>query len=295
VNGRLSDPSIPYLVSASARDPLDLKLKPLGQGPDPVTAAAPGGGGSKASEQASKAREAQLAKSKELNDSFGAGKAALESKRWDDAITQLKKASELGPEQAAVWAGLAQAYAGSAKAAKGADAAPIYEKSFAAFDKALTITPNDAAAYDSYALALAADNRLDDAKAKMAKAVELDPKGAGEYHYNLGALLMNRGQTDGALDEFRKSIDADPNYADAYFYYGSTLMGKATMDAATGKMSAPQGTVEALQKYLQLKPDGSNAESAKALIAAVGGSVQTKYSDPNAAPPKGAKKTTIPK
>ncbi len=156
----------------------------------------------------------------------------------------------------------------------------------------LAITPNDAAAYDSYALALAADDRLDDAKAKMAKAVELDPKGAGEYHYNLGALLMNRNQTDGALDEFKKAIDADPNYADAYFYYGSTLVGKATMDPSTGKMTAPPGTVEALQKYVQLKPDGSNAESAKALIAALGGSVQTKYSDPNAAPPKATKKST---
>jgi tetratricopeptide (TPR) repeat protein len=295
VNGRLHDPSIPYLASASASDPLDLKLKAAGQGPDPVSAVVPGGSGSKANDQSNKAREAQLAKSKELNDSFGAGKAALESKRWDEAISQLAKASELGPEQPAVWAALAQAYAGSAKTAKGADAGPIYDKSFAAFDKVLTITPNDAGTYDSYALALAADNRLDDAKVKMARAIELDPKGAGEYHYNLGALLMNRSQTDGALDEFKKAIEADPNYADAYFYYGSTLVGKATTDQSTGNMIAAPGTVEALQKYVELKPDGPNAESAKALISALGGSVQIKYSDPNAPPSKGAKKTASPK
>jgi tetratricopeptide (TPR) repeat protein len=203
----------------------------------------------------------------------------------------LTKASELGPDQPSVWAGLAQAYAGSAKAARGSDAAPIYDKSFAAFDKALMIAPNDATTYDSYALALAADNRLDEAKAKMAKAVELDPKGAGDYHYNLGVLLMNRNQTEDALDEFRKAIDAHPTPADAYFYYGSTLVGKATTDPSTGKMVAPRGTVEALRKYVQLKPDGANAESAKALIAALGGSVQTTYTDPSAPPPKGAKKT----
>jgi len=287
--GRLGDPSIPYLASASASDPLDLKIKPAGQAADPIAARAPGGGASQANDK-TKAREAQIAKSKELNDAFGAGKAALDGKRWDEAVTQLTKASGLGPDQPAVWAGLAQAYLGSAKATKGADAAPIYDKSFAAFDKVLAITPNDAATYDNYALALAADNKLDEAKVKMAKAVELDPKGAGEYHYNLGALLMNRNQTDGALDEFKKAIDADPNYADAYFYYGSTLVGKATMDQATGKTIAPPGTIEALQKYVELKPDGPNADSAKALIAALGGSVQTKYSDPNAAPPKGAKK-----
>jgi tetratricopeptide (TPR) repeat protein len=291
--GRLSDPSIPYLASASASDPLDLKIKPPGQAADPVATRAPAGGASQANDKA-KAREAQIAKSKELNDAFGAGKTALDGKRWDEAVTQLTKASELGPDQPAVWAGLAQAYLGNAKVAKGADAAPIFDKSFAAFDKVLAITPNDAATYENYALALAADNRLDDAKVKMAKAVELDPKGAGEYHYNLGALLMNRNQTDGALDEFKKAIEADPNYADAYFYYGSTLVGKATMDPS-GKTIAPPGTVEALQKYVELKPDGPNAESAKALIAALGGSVQTKYSDPNAAPPKGGKKTTSPK
>ena len=40
----------------------------------------------------------------------------------------------------------------------------------------------------------------------LAKAVELDPPGAGKYHYNLGALLMNSNQTDGALDEFKKPL-----------------------------------------------------------------------------------------
>ena len=29
---------------------------------------------------------------------------------------------------------------------------------------------------------------------------------------------MNSNQTDGALEEFKKSIAADPNYAEAYYY-----------------------------------------------------------------------------
>jgi hypothetical protein len=102
---------------------------------------------------------------------------------------------------------------------------------------------------------------------------------------------MNSGNTDGAVDEFKKSIAADPNYAEAYFYYGSTLVGKATMDQTTGKMIAPDGTVEALQKYLQLKPDGPNAQPAKDLIAALGSTVNVNYKDPNAPAPKNAKKT----
>jgi tetratricopeptide (TPR) repeat protein len=248
-----------------------------------------GGKGSKDDEEAEKKREEALAKNKALNDSFGAGRAAIEAKNWDEAITQLTKASELGPTQQAVWASLAEAYQGKAKAGPSAEADASYQKAFAAYDKLIVLKPDDAGNYNNYALALAADKKLDEAKVKLAKAVELDPAGAGKYHYNLGALLMNSSQTDGALEEFRKAIQADPNYAEAYFYLGSTLVGKATMDAS-GKMQAPDGTVEALQKYVQLKPDGPNAAAAKQLIAALGSTVQVNYKDPNAPAPKSKKK-----
>jgi len=292
VDGQVRGKMPRYTVAGSA-DPLDFKLVPAGQQAAAAAEPPPGPKGAGAKDDPkTKEREAQLAKNKELNDSFGAGKTALENKQWDEAVTQLTKASELGPTQPAVWAALAETYVGSAKAAKSADAGAIYDKSFAAFDKLLELTPTDAGAYNNYALALAADKRLDDAKAKLSKAVELDPPGAGKYYYNLGALLMNSNQTDGALDQFKKAIDADPNYAEAYYYYGSVLVGKSTLDGATGKMIAPPGTVEALQKYVQLKPDGPNADSAKQLIAALGSSVKVDYKDPNAPAPKSAKKTT---
>jgi tetratricopeptide (TPR) repeat protein len=269
------------VVRIGSNDPLDFKLNPAGMAVVPTGGKTAPKAPGKEDDKAAKEREAKLAKDKELNDTFGAGKAAIENKQWSDAITQLTKASELGPTQQAVWAALAEAYVGSAKAAKGADAGAFYAKSFEAFDKVLTIAPDDAGTYNNYALALAANNKMDDAKVKMAKAVELDPAGGGRYHYNLGALLMNSNQTDGAIDEFKKAIAADPNYAEAYFYYGSTMLGKATMDTATGKMVAPAGTVEALQKYLQLKPDGPNAASAKELITALGATIQANYKDPN--------------
>ena len=296
VDGKLRDKMGHYDAVGGNGDPLDFNLKPATQAPAQTAsagaapAAASSGGGKKDDDKAAKEREAQLAKNKELNDTFGAGKIAIENKQWDEAITQLSKASELGPTQPAVWASLAEAYVGSAKGAKGDDQKPIYDKAFAAYDKLLTIAPDDAGTYNNYALALAADHRLDDAKVKLARAVELDPPGAGKYHYNLGALLMNSNAIDGAVDEFKKAIDADPNYAEAYFYYGSTQFGKGTMDASGTKMIVPAGTVEALQKYLQLKPDGPNAESAKGLIAALGATIQSNYKDPNAPAPKTTKK-----
>lgn len=265
------------VVRIGSNDPLDFKLK-AGAITTTTVPAAGGKDATKANKaadlKAAKDREAKLGNDKALNDSFGAGQAAIEAKQWDEAITQLTKASEIGPTQQAVWAALAEAYVGSAKVAKGAEAGPIYDKSFAAFDKVLTLTPDDAGTYNNYALALAADKRLDEATVKMAKAVELDPAHGGRYHYNLGAILMDSNQTERALEEFKKSFTADPNFAEAYFYYGSTLLAKATMDPTGTKMIAPAGTVEALQKYLQLKPNGPNSESAKQLLAALGSTIQ---------------------
>ena len=96
-------------------------------------------GRKKPTTKAAKEREAQLAKNKELNDSFGAGKAALDNKQWDEAITQLTKASEIGPTQTAVWAGIGRSIPGQRKVSqRRRRQEPIFDKAFAAFDKLLT-------------------------------------------------------------------------------------------------------------------------------------------------------------
>jgi tetratricopeptide (TPR) repeat protein len=232
-------------------------------------------------EKAAKAREAQIAKNKALNDAYTAGKNALEAKQYDQAVENLVKASEMDPKQGAVWSALADAYVGLAQS-KPADSAANYDKGFEAYKKAIEITPNDAGLYNNYALSLAKDKKLDDAKANLAKAAELDPPGAGKYYYNLGALLVNSGQNDAATDTFKKAIEADPNYADAQYQYCVALAAKATTDP-TGKVIAPPGAVDACQKYLALKPDGANAQAAKEMIAALGATVNTNYGNPAAA------------
>jgi hypothetical protein len=97
----------------------------------------------------------------------------------------------------------------------------------------------------------------------------------------MGALLVNSAQNEAAGDEFKKAIAADPTYADAQYQYGVYLASKATADAS-GKIVAAPGTVEALSKYLELKPDGPFAPSAKELIAQLGGTVSTTFTNPNA-------------
>jgi len=232
-------------------------------------------------DKAAKAREAQLAKNKELNEAYQAGKAAVEAKDWDKAIESLNKAAEMDAKQGAVWTTLADAYVGKAQATP-AEAAANYSKAFDAFKKAIEILPTDAGLYNNYALALAKDKKLDEAKLNLSKAAELDPPGAGKYYYNLGALLVNSGQNEAAQDVFKKATEADPNYADAHFQLGMSLAAKAGADPKTGQVTAAPGTVEALQKYLELKPDGPYAGQAKEMIAALGGSVSTTFQNPAA-------------
>lgn len=244
-------------------------------------------------EKAAKAREAQLAKNKELNDAYTAGRAALDAKMYDEAITDLTKASVIDPSQIAIWSALADAYVGSAGTKTASDAAAQYDKAFDSFKKAIDLSamlaPTEQAAYyNNYALALAKDKKLDDAKTNLDKAAMLDPMGAGKYFYNMGALLVNSNQNEAAGDEFKKAIAADPTYADAYYQLGLYLTSKATTDAKGNIVAAP-GTIENLQKYLQLKPDGSFAPSAKELIASLGGTVNTTFSNPNAKPTKNKK------
>lgn len=240
-------------------------------------------------EKATKAKEAAMAKNKALNEAYTTGKTAVENKQWDAAIESLNKAAEMDAKQGAIWTTLADAYVGKAQATP-PEAGAFYDKAFDAFKKAIEINPTDAGLFNNYALALAKDKKLDEAKVNLAKAVELDPPGAGKYYYNLGALLVNSGQNDAASDTFKKAVEADPEYADAQYQYGLSLSAKATTDAK-GNVVAPPGAVAALQKYLDLKPDGSYAQSAKEMIAALGAQVNTTFSNPNA--PKG--KTTTKK
>jgi tetratricopeptide (TPR) repeat protein len=227
-----------------------------------------------------KAREAALAKNKELNDAYQEGRTALDAKMYDAAIEGFNKAAMLDDKQVAIWSGLADAYVGAA-GAKPAEASALYDKAFEAFRKAIELKPDDAAYYNNFALALAKDKKIDEAKTNLDKAAQLDPPGAGKYFYNMGALLVNSAQNEAAGDEFKKAIAADPTYADAQYQYGVYLASKATADAS-GKIVAAPGTVEALSKYLELKPDGPFAPSAKELIAQLGGTVNTTFTNPNA-------------
>jgi len=239
-----------------------------------------------------KEREGQLRQHKDLNDAFNVGMTAMAAaaqqttpaereKGYEEAVQALTKASEIGPTELAVWANLADAYMKLASTKTGAEFDAAAQKGLDAYGKAIALKPEDAATHNNYALALVQAKKIPDAQAELTKAAQLDPANAGKYYYNLGAVLTNANQADAAADAFQKAFAADPNYADAYYQYGVYLVGKASF-GADGKVTPVPGTVEALQKYLELAPSGQFAQAAKDMLTTLSASVDVSYKNPNA-------------
>ena len=87
-------------------------------------------------------------------------------------------------------------------------------------------------------------------------------------YFNSCALLYNADKMDEAIAACDKAIALDPGKADAYFIKGSALYGNGKV-GSDGKYVVPPGTVEALDKYLELAPDGGHAPDVHAMLDAL--------------------------
>jgi tetratricopeptide (TPR) repeat protein len=223
-----------------------------------------------------------------LNKYLGDAKTSADAGDFETAISTMKQATEMDASYDILWFKLADYYRMSAP--KQADPAAKKERySLAAenYQKAIDTKlahpdPKDkdpngklAAYYNNMADALSRTGKVDDAVAAYNKAIELNPAGAPGYYFNIAATLTNAGRPDEANAAFDKVIAADPTKAEAYYQKGVNLLGKATIKG--DKTIAPDGTAECFQKYLELAPNGPNAQSAKDLLASLGATVETNY------------------
>jgi tetratricopeptide (TPR) repeat protein len=129
--------------------------------------------------------------------------------------------------------------------------------------------PDSPGYHNNRGLELAKEKRFDEAQAEFATAARLDPPNAAKYLYNFGAILLTAGQTEASEQAFKKAIEADPEYPDAQFQYAVALSAKLTA-GKDGKVIAPPGMKEALQKYLRLQPKGPYSEAAKGMLRMIG-------------------------
>jgi tetratricopeptide (TPR) repeat protein len=209
---------------------------------------------------------------------------AIQAKKWDVAEPLLQQLITINPAR---WE--YQQALGNAQFSLGK-----YEEAVATFEKTIPLAENAASS---------ADAKADPAKAKQAvvqmltnegnsylklkknpeaiavftKAAEMDPN-PGTAYFNLCATQYNTGNVEGALVSCDKAIAADPTKADAYYIKGSLLIGSGKMDK-DNKFIAPPGSAEALNKYLELAPDGAHAADVKQMLAFIGSKVETSFGE----------------
>jgi len=74
--------------------------------------------------------------------------------------------------------------------------------------------------------------------------------------YNEGIDAFNKGDADKAITAFEEALQLDQNFADAYYRLGLCYLSKEDNGKA----------VTNLQKYIEMKPDGEEVETAKSII-----------------------------
>lgn len=243
-------------------------------------------------QQAKQQKETLTVKS--LNEKLQAAKTAADAGDFDTAIATLTEANSLDPSRDLIWFKLGDYYRMSApKQTDPAEKQKRLDSAVEAYQKAVDLkksttndkdpnaTKNLAAYYNNLADAYSKDKKIDDAVKTYELAAQTDPTAAAQAYFNIGAVLTNAGRVDDANAAFDKAIAADPTRAEAYYQKGVNLLGKMTIQG--DKQVPAPGTVEALQKYLELAPNGPNAQAAKDLLASLGSSVETTFGKKKAA------------
>jgi tetratricopeptide (TPR) repeat protein len=227
---------------------------------------------------------------KALNEKLASARSDMQAGNFDNAISTMDEATKVDPSRDVLWATLGDAYRVSAsKQADAAEKTKRYGSAVESYQKAIDTKQSDpqnskdpdankklASYYNNLGDASGKAGKSDDAIKAYTQAATLDPTGAGQYYFNLGAVLTNINKNDDAIQAFDKAIAADPNRADAYYWKGVNMINKATI-GKDNKMIVPDGTAEALNKYLELKPDGPYAETVKQDLQLIGAQIETTF------------------
>jgi tetratricopeptide (TPR) repeat protein len=226
-----------------------------------------------------KAKNAEINKENanvgKLNELLKQARADNAAKKYDDAAAAMTQATAIKPDAAVLWLELGIAQTGQKKYD---DALTSLKKALDLDTNSKKPNP-DVEAADNNALGevYANTNKIPDATAAYDNAAKLQPANAGMFYTNETIVLSRANQPDATIAAADKAIAADPNKAIAYYLKGQALISKATVDPKTQKIVAPPGTAEAYNKYLELAPNGPMAPEAKSVLAEIGEKINSKY------------------
>jgi tetratricopeptide (TPR) repeat protein len=246
----------------------------------------------KAMEQMEAAKKENLTV-KDLNNLLASARTAKESGDTATAMATIDKAISIDTNRDLLWYTKGDIQLAAAKAETDRAARKDkYTEAIGTFQKAIDLAnaSTDAKAktflgnyYEGLAKAHEGSGDVDKsaagydaaAQAWLATGTPEAKKQAASDYFNKGAVYTNSNRSDDALKAFDQALAQDPDKAEAYYWKGIALMGKG--ETKGNKFVAPEGTAEAFNKYLELRPDGPMAQPAKDMLAAIGSEVQTSF------------------
>ncbi len=139
--------------------------------------------------------------------------------RSADAIPLLERVVSLVPDQAEAVLHLGSAY-------QGADLLLEAER---AYRRCIAIASDLISAHVSLGILLKQQGRLDESRAALETALQLQP-GAAEVWHNLGNLQRDLGDEAGACKSFERALDIDPEFLEARYSRALALLGSGDLD-----------------------------------------------------------------
>lgn len=134
------------------------------------------------------------------------GKGYLERGKDEQALTALRKASELDPNNAQVWADMGLAYGRTGQ----------HGASLSAMARAYKLEPNKLEIQHDYGVALLRNNRLDEAE-KVLRIALATAQGRlkADVLYNLSLIMEKQGQEREMVASLEECLTLRPNHVNA--------------------------------------------------------------------------------
>jgi len=189
------------------------------------------------------------------------GKLALESKRYQEAVAEFRKAVAARPESlsAHLNLGAALTQTGDLKGAA------------AEFDVSLRLDPPNIIAHYNLAVLLANENRHEEAIAHLRSVFDVEPNDISA-RFLLAQELLKFGRSEEALNEFSRVVQANPDNEEALLQQVKLLMGKkqygqalASLEKAHAQFPQKGETVVMLALLLAASPQTDLRNGTRAL------------------------------
>ncbi|MGA2217647.1 MAG: tetratricopeptide repeat protein [Terracidiphilus sp.] len=206
--------------------------------------------------------------------------AEIKTAKYTEIETLMLKDSAAKPDASVLWAQLGLAQTGLKK----------YDEAEATFKKVLEIEstskkpqpPVQGLANSGLGEIYARTGKVPEANAAYDAAGKANPTQAVFYLTNEAKIFYQTHNPDAQIAAADEAIKTDTNPNDPalaidYYLKANGLVPKTTMDPKTNKLIAPEGCIEAYQKYIDLAPNGPYVGEVKDILAGFGQKITTTY------------------